>query len=156
MGHYTHLRLRLRVKPKYALIYRSLLTYRHDHNHWDTVAIVVPEAWGFVREWANVYRCGFIPYGALNEYSWKPGEGWDLAWDEAALQFTFQCSIKNYGGEVQTFVDCFAHTWEEVLEGWYWYEEWKQEVPWNPLVTTLPNPPVWNAVEQEYQGYGSS
>lgn len=85
----------------------------------------------FLREWAAVRRCEFIPHGVL---AYMP-DGWAEVAERKGLHgrtWYVCCSLKNYEGEVETFlrtvlpkliaVPCVV----DVL-----YEEWEHAEHWN-------------------------
>jgi hypothetical protein len=127
MGDYTGLRFEVPLNPLgISLIHRL----EHWNNHrgmtinteagrispWANVAQEFSNL-PWVREWADVGRCNFIPYGALSymaedwvkEANLKEtlGPHTDGAWGrERAVGYRWKvcCSLKNYEGEIEHFL----------------------------------------------------
>lgn len=112
---YTGLRACIKIKPEFRQDIKKL----HDDNGWENTNI--PN----IDKWMNFDRRGFIPFGALtcmpddfgdpfedrrDEYgSVSGGTKFDGEW------WTFSCSLKNYEGEIQFFIEnVLKHIVEEV------------------------------------------
>lgn len=129
---YTGLRAKLKIKPEFHTVINRLhlvpqmpsneFEYKSD---WGQVAEAFPE-YPFLEEWARVARSNFIPFGAL---AYMPWEDDDPEWQRSFKDgiWTFQCSLKNYGDEIGTFVDLILRNIvEEVHELYHLYEEYDE------------------------------
>lgn len=126
MGTYTSMRFVGKVEKEYvmdicALVYYKEMTWKELSTKYD-----------FMKNFANLFRSDFIPFGeisAYNEEKYSGGqnmnhlEPWSDVW-------IFQCDLKNYGGEIETFLKevaskiCTSYTAE------VWCEEWNMPVMW--------------------------
>lgn len=72
-----------------------------DACDWLRVADAFPRH-PFLMEWAGVWRADFIPFGALAYMPWDDDD------PECSFKdgfWVFQCSLKNYEGEIEYFVE---------------------------------------------------
>ena len=93
----------------------------------------------------NIGRSSFIPRGSLAYMpdSWesepdmslepyltewydsrKPTDGFKRSYDEKTGYWTFQCSLKNYEYEIESFFEILPHFIENIEHLEYFYEEW--------------------------------
>lgn len=101
MGMYTDLRARLTIKEEFRPVIAELMDL-NEYRSWQDVAGMFPQ-YPFLAEWAKIWRCDFIPFGAL---SYMPWEADDPEWKRSFKDgvWVFQCSLKNYEEEIQKFV----------------------------------------------------
>lgn len=119
MGMYTGLRAKLTIKKEFWPVVKMLMT---GSNRWDDVAEAFPQ-YPFLREWSEVPRCDFIPFGALSYMPWSPrAPEWKRSFEDGL--WVFQCSLKNYEGEIECFVGTVLPHIVDVLHELYsLYEE---------------------------------
>lgn len=104
---YTGLRARVKIKPEYRNAMHKL--YHPDSDHavgfWRVLA---DDELPNLAEWKKVKYHDFIPAGCVVAYmpddfgepfGKEGGHSFDGEW------WTFSCSLKNYGNEIQTFFD---------------------------------------------------
>jgi hypothetical protein len=76
------------------------------------------------RNFSNYSRCDFIPFGSL---SYMP-DSWDdlthLTYDEQSGEWSFVCSLKNYDGEIDRFLEMTPTFMESVSHAEVLYETW--------------------------------
>ncbi len=102
MGMYTGLRAKLSIKEEFWPVIDMVMN-RREGIFWEDVAKAFPQ-YPFIAEWADVGRCDFIPFGAL---AYMPWDDDDPEWQRSfkAGLWVFQCSLKNYEGEIECFVN---------------------------------------------------
>jgi len=115
MGMYTGLRVVAKIKPEYKGLVDSIVEYRNPMGCWLDVVGQYP----FTQQFAEMGRSNFIPYGSLNymPYEWEKTNEWDGA------TWSFCCSLKNYEGEIETFLTTILVVISEYAEVEYLYEE---------------------------------
>lgn len=119
MGNYTGLRLKCNVKPEFRAEIGKLM---NSTLEWKDFSHPV------MQEFGKFYRSEFIPFGALSYMpdSWGGDVKFDkngipvvdsdghLVFNESAVErsynedtgfWSFQCSLKNYEGEIDFFID---------------------------------------------------
>lgn len=127
MGMYTGIRFKGYVKPEFRKE-MSNIALTGDWNE-----STVPE----FAEFGKIRRSSFIPCGALaympdeweqapyNEYhDGVPTDGFDRTYDEETGYWTFQCSLKNYEDEIESFFELIPFFIEKIEHLEYFYEEW--------------------------------
>lgn len=117
---YTDLNARLLIKKEFWPVIKMLRDPTTD-NGWDDVAAAFPQ-YPFLTEWAGVWRSDSIPYNRSSQ-QWQAG---DTTWNHTFKDgvWTFQCSLKNYEGEIEFFVaTVLAHIVDQRLELYSRYEE---------------------------------
>lgn len=126
MGMYTGLRVKAVVKKEF----RQMIGEINDGADWGDYV----EQFPFLTPYSEQSRAGFIPRGSLAYMpdSWEDGEfpnytdtdGFERNIDMSTGYWTFQCSLKNYGQEIQQF---FKEVLPEIIESAehieYFYEE---------------------------------
>jgi hypothetical protein len=120
MGMYTDLNARLLIKEEFWPVINMLRDPATD-NGWDDVAAAFPQ-YPFLAEWASVGSCDAIPYSCSSQ-QWRTD---DTTWNHTFKSgvWTFQCSLKNYEGEIEFFVaTVLAHIVDQCLELYSRYEE---------------------------------
>ena len=123
MGHYTSLRVKLRPKQQFIPLYQFIFDNADSESTWVDAAQSFD--YQFVRDWAAVGRCNFIPFGALAGTDWDEDDpDWSLSFDDKRL-FIFQCSLKNYEKEIEAWFELFKHTWI-AADGWIYNEDWEK------------------------------
>jgi hypothetical protein len=124
MGMYTGLYFKALIKEEY----RGMVRLAIDHS-WYFAGNHYPVA----RNWSSVGRCESIPWGAL---CYMPDDFPDQCCDIANGVWEVSCSLKNYQGEIQTFIkDVLSVISEEVYECFSLYEEYPTE-SWKDSVQT--------------------
>ena len=120
MGMYTGLRVVAKIKPEYRGLVDSVVEYSSTHGCaplgcW----LDVVDQYPFTQQFAEMDRSSFIPYGSLNymPYEWEKTNEWDN------ITWSFCCSLKNYEGEIETFIDTILVVIAEYAEVEYLYEE---------------------------------
>jgi hypothetical protein len=132
MGMYTGLRAKVKIKPEF----RAEITKLHEEGGWENVK--VPN----IEIWLKQGRNGFIPFGVLaympdgfcepfkprnTEYGTvEGGSNFDGEW------WIFSCSLKNYNGEIQTFIDKIL---TNIIEQVEYCESLYEEYPWDESTT---------------------
>ncbi|WP_439187798.1 hypothetical protein [Bacillus subtilis] len=129
MGMYTGLRVKVTVKEEY----RSMINQINRGAGWSEFS----EEFPFLSNYALQTRAGLIPNGSLSYMpsSWATGEypnetptdGFDTKIDMDTGYWTFQCSLKNYEGEIeQFFSDVLVNIISDSEHIEYFYEEWDE------------------------------
>jgi hypothetical protein len=127
MGMYTGLRFKGVVKQEF----REMIDEINQGAEWSEFT----EQYPFLKEYAKQDRAEFIPRGALsympNEWevgkfpSQTPADGFDNSINMENGYWSFQCSLKNYNGEIQHFL---KEVLPEIIDSSdhieYYYEEW--------------------------------
>ncbi len=123
MGNYTSLRVKLRPKQEFISLYQFIFDNADSESTWTAAAQHFDYQW--LRDWAEVGRCNFIPFGALTRTDWDEDDpDWSLSFEDQRI-FQFQCSLKNYEEEIETWFELFQHTWVAV-DGWVYSEDWDE------------------------------
>jgi len=98
MGHYTALKVEnARLTEIGAKIVKDLHEAPHDRNRWEWVADLYPH-FPFLKDWSKKSHCDFFPFGSSwieIKAEWSLNEG---IW-------SFVCSLKNYEGEIEYFLE---------------------------------------------------
>jgi len=116
MGMYTGLRFKGVVKPEYRAAMVDIAT----SGDWENSNVKE------FAEFGNRFeRAIFIPRGALSyaPLAWYDDE-YDTNYDVESGMWTFDCSLKNYGGEVEAFFELIPLFVESVEYLEKLYEEW--------------------------------
>ena len=99
---YTGLRAKLVIKEEFWPAIDMLMDPT-TAARWEEVAEAFPQ-YPFLTEWAGVDRCNFIPFGALCYMPWDDNDpAWERSFENGL--WVFQCSLKNYAGEIAYFVE---------------------------------------------------
>lgn len=121
---YTGLKVRCVVKPEFSEIIEKLNNDDHYYR-WEELARDYPQ-YGWLTKWASVDRAVFIPFGAVCYLHDPWTEGYsnynkeDRIWD-------FECSLKNYENEIETFLKTVLATIaKDILICYSQYEEDEQ------------------------------
>ena len=131
MGMYTGLYFKALIKEEYREMVDSAIS---DHD-WAAIGEKFPIA----KEWAKVGRCKFIPWGAL---CYMPDDFPDPCRDMTNGVWEVSCSLKNYEGEIQKFVEeVLKPISQEIYECFSLYEEYGEageygESNWRKYVRT--------------------
>ena len=126
MGMYTGLRFKGYVKAKYRRDFEDIALY----GEWSESKVKKFRNFG-----ESHSRAGFIPCGALSYMpdSWethpyhldsKATDGFDTTYNRNTGYWTFQCSLKNYEGELEDFLELAPEFIESVEWCEYFYEGW--------------------------------
>ena len=124
---YTGIRFKGYVKPDFR---KAMETIAMDGS-WDESE--VPK----FKKFGRIGRSSSIPCGALaympdeweqapyNEYhDGVPTDGFERTYDAETGYWTFQCSLKNYRSEIESFFDLIPFFIEKIEHLEYFYEEW--------------------------------
>lgn len=139
MGMYTGLRASVVVKPEWreaiALLHRKDRpdARKFDSGYaWERVHEHFPGLPGLV-EWVKVGRRDFIPFGGL---AYMPEDFSDAEDGQSFSKFNgetgewrFCCSLKNYEGEIKTFVETLL---ARIVERVEYCESLYEESQWGP------------------------
>lgn len=113
MGMYTGLRASVEVHPRF----RGLIASLHSPDEsmrWEksieTNQHNFPDEADSLKKWCEFDRCGFIPFGML---AYMPDDFGDRVenpdggsrYDKETGFWEFACSLKNYEGEIEFFVE---------------------------------------------------
>lgn len=134
MGMYTGIRFKGIVKPEFRRNFKEIAL----EGAWEESRIHIFKSFGI-----NVGRSSFIPCGSLSYMpdawgqviSFDDGfenyktsgdtDGFDRTYDEETGRWTFQCSLKNYENEIESFFELIPEFIESIEHLEYFYEEWK-------------------------------
>ena len=127
MGMYTGIRFKGYVKPEFRKE-MSKISLTGDWNESSIQEFV---------EFGKISRSSFIPCGALaympDEWETEPfdkygdgtpTDGFESTYNEETGYWTFQCSLKNYEGEIEAFFEIIPFFIEKIEHLEYFYEEW--------------------------------
>lgn len=126
MGMYTGLRVKAIVKDEFRQMIRNI----NEGEDWGDYVKQFP----FLTSYSEQSRAEFIPRGSLAYMPdrWEKGEfsnytdtdGFKRNIDMNNGRWTFQCSLKNYGQEIQQFFkEVFPRIVESAEHIEYYYEE---------------------------------
>lgn len=125
MGTYTGLRIKVVVKEEY----REMIEEINSGSEWAEFTTQFP----FLERYAQQHRAEFIPRGVLSYMPshWEEGEfpnqgateGFERNIVMDTGYWTFQCSLKNYEGEIQLF---FKDVLGTIISG-YEHIEYQEE-----------------------------
>lgn len=95
---YTGLRCKVIVKEKYRKDLSKVLK-SNDFNIWKESEFSLLRGFGLLE------RSSFIPFGALSYMDWDENDTkFNYRFCEKSGYWSFQCSLKNYCSEIETFV----------------------------------------------------
>lgn len=130
MGNYTGIRFKGYVKPEF----RNNFDLIAKQGKWESSDDAV------LREFGKLSRAAFIPCGPLDSMpsEWEqrtrsrtsniiPFKGemdFERQWDKKSGYWVFQCSLKNYQGEIEYWFDILPHFIEKVIYLEQYNEEW--------------------------------
>lgn len=134
MGMYTGIRFKGYVKPEFRKDFESIAKM----GEWEESEIDIFKKFG------QLGRASFIPCGSLaympdswekyndnfEKYSseWfdsaRDTDGFNITYDKETGYWTFQCSLKNYGSEIEQWFKIVPHFIEKINHLEYFYEEW--------------------------------
>lgn len=103
MGMYTGLRGKVTLTE-------DVVTFMREYYESDVLWKIYDSVWEYVKVQTGLdlkgfesdYRCGYIPSGAV---CYMPEEWGDNDWMFAGNTLYFTCSLKNYTGTIQKFID---------------------------------------------------
>lgn len=99
MGHYTRFTFSGKPKPEHLPIFEKLL----ETGSWEQVPEVLASP--ALQAWPKFYRADFIPFG----YNCFEGdEGQVTPHINADGCLVFDCSLKNYEGEINAWLSMFS------------------------------------------------
>lgn len=160
MGMYTGLRIKVYVKEEY----RSMIQAINEGEDWRTFV----NRFTFLYDYAYLGRSEFIPRGSLAymPLSWgddrNATDGFDRNINMENGYWTFQCSLKNYGEEIETFFDeVLPHIISHSDHIEYFYEEWDRSDYYefkDGIVQLIPTntPYCKNNDDERWTWYGGS
>ena len=160
MGMYTGLRVKAFVKEEF----REMIDEINNGSDWNDYA----EQYPFLKDYGQLSRAEFIPRGALAYMpdSWEEGvfpnltdtDGFDRKIDMNTGYWTFQCSLKNYGSEIEQFFDeILPHIIESAEHIEYYYEEWSRSKFFDFVdgkVSESSNEGIKYGLEDSYDNWG--
>ena len=102
MGMYTGLRGSVTFKESIADVMKEYYDFA-DEDYYDSVWEYIKVQTGLdLKGFESDYRCGYIPTG---EVCYMPDEWGDNDWQFAGSTLYFTCSLKNYTGTIEKFID---------------------------------------------------
>lgn len=129
MGMYSGLRGKVKLKPEVAELMKewnsdentSAFSETYDNNLWKYIAVQLGN--DAVLVFSDDSRSDFIPYGRV---CYMPDDWYNDNMLTGNL-WEFCCSLKNYNGTIEEFIDILPHI------ALYWdlekrYEEWHDSV----------------------------
>lgn len=118
MGDYTGIRLDGVVKKKFRKSFNDIAMRGAWELSTDTI----------FKEFGKLYRSIFIPCGALYYMPWDPDDTlFARRYSDETGEWVFQCSLKNYEGEIQAFFNIIPYFMERVVIEYY-YEYWDNSI----------------------------
>lgn len=123
MGMYTGLRGKIKLKDN--ALTKELIDQGFD---WELAARETGD--DVIAEWATIGRCMFIPRGAV---CYMP-DSWDedMHYDVKDNVLKFTCSLKNYGSEIEYFVN---NVLRHIADAWN-LEKFYEEAVYSDLVSS--------------------
>ena len=138
MGMYTGIRFKGIVKKEFRSEFERIAYGGEWDEHSDEKFI----------EFSKVDRAGFIPCGMscympdewekdyinskgekeidfANYYKQVATDGFNRTYDENTGYWSFQCSLKNYSGTIESFFELLPYFIESIEHLEYFYEEWQ-------------------------------
>jgi hypothetical protein len=111
MGMYTGLRGQVVLKKEVAELMKtwymsdipSNIEEQYDYSVWKFVAVSLDNK--HILEFSEDFRAGFIPNGAV---CYMPTD-WENQLDFVGDTLFFCCSLKNYTGTIDQFIDLLPH-----------------------------------------------
>lgn len=132
MGMYTYLRFTGELKKEYVEEIRNLFDFekakRNDYfNEWKCFA----EKHDFATHFASLKRPTCIPFGGFSAYNIDKASSKsddeptfsNVIWNNGEYTWVFQCDLKNYDGEIDTFLEEVAPNICKKFVAEKWYEE---------------------------------
>lgn len=126
MGMYTGLRGKVKLKPEVAELMEewnseerpSEFSEIYEHSVWIYIAVQLGN--NKILTFSEDSRSDFIPYGRV---CYMPDD-WIADYEITGCMWEFCCSLKNYNGTIQAFIELLpeiAVAWdlEERYEEWY-------------------------------------
>lgn len=131
MGMYTGIRFKGYIKPEFRSTFEPIVKGGAWENSNDAV----------LSEFGKLRRARYIPCGSLeympseweeeindNKYPHpvrRATEGFERTWDVTSGYWAFQASLKNYEGEIESWLDILPHFVEEIVHLEIFYEQWE-------------------------------
>jgi len=131
MGMYTGIRFKGYIKPEYRSTFEPIAMRGDWVNSKDTT----------FSEFGMLRRARHIPCGPLeympSEWEVKSSdekhsfpisratEGFERTWDEVSGYWVFQTSLKNYEGEIESWLNILPYFIEEICHLEIYYELWE-------------------------------
>lgn len=130
MGMYTCFRFKGIIKNQYREEIGKIEEYWEEswqtENHksfWEKVA----EKIDFLKDFSKLERSSFIPFGAVSAYNEDKYMSDNFKkYNLETGEWEFLCDLKNYGDEIETFIELIPQLCDDVSICEEWYEEWKQ------------------------------
>ncbi len=115
MGMYTGIRFKGYVKPKFRNGFDIIALNGDWDKHPDSI----------FNDFGSVYRSSFIPCGSLSYMpdEWDDNEDFARTWNPETGYWTFDCSLKNYEGEIQQWLAMLPYFIDSIEHLEYYYEE---------------------------------
>lgn len=135
MGLYTGLRCKIKIKEKYVQDLKELISLNYE---WSQHYLSEFKEFGKLDR-ANFIPCGglhYMPYcweklktNAVNQYDTEDVDEFKHNFDEKSRTWTFQCSLKNYSGEIEYFIEKIVPLIaENIIHLEKLYEEWETSI----------------------------
>lgn len=128
MGMYTGLRGKVKLKPEveelmcYWLYADDTFSEEYNYDTWLFIGSKLDNT--KVLNFADDSRANFIPRGSI---CYMPNDWWHENSISLGDTWNFCCSLKNYNGTIQKFIDLLP----EIAVSWdleELYEEWNESV----------------------------
>lgn len=127
MGTFTCIRFIGKIKEKYREDLESTLNRKKFYElGWKAFG----EKYEFAKKFSELDRADFIPFGGFSAYNFdkfsdkKFGSNNDPSFNVLSYDtWTFQCDLKNYGSEIETFLEDVAKEICEKFVAEVWNEE---------------------------------
>lgn len=114
MGMHTAFRLDIELMPEFIPVIQAVYDVNEPGtyeviNLWEKVFERFPQYY-FLGKWMTIDRANFIPFGGWELGSYHQWEEEDSEWPKynagrpTSTRWKFQCCLKNYEGEIQTFM----------------------------------------------------
>ena len=118
MGMYTGIRFKGIIKKEYLDGFDDI-AFR---GNWELSNHEI------FREFGKLPRADMIPRGSLSYMpdEWEQTHDFDLCFDQSKGRWEFNCSLKNYNGEVEEFLEMIPNFVEYLIYLEVRYEEWEE------------------------------
>jgi len=127
MGMYTGIRFKGYVKKEFRDSFENI-ALQGDWNESENKVF---------NNFGQIGRSRFIPCGSLSYmpdewekepfdkyYCGVPTDGFERTWNKETGYWTFQCSLKNYEDEIESWFEIVPYFIEKIEHLEYFYEEW--------------------------------
>ena len=115
MGMYTYFEFIGELKKEFVNDVKELFVDTYDKEAWDEFA----KRYKFAKEFAKLPSANFIPFGAVLSTCISSGNYRDFI----GYTWCFNCELKNYDNEIDTFLQQIARKICTKFVAKIWYEE---------------------------------